>query len=285
MENNNPKKIRATVVILNHTKAARVAAGVEYILQQEVDFGFKFVITDNSCSSEEVTILKSIAQKHPGIELVVNSKNLGYAKGLNAIKGKEAGDYIFIINPDVLLKDRDVFQKMVNYMDSHPDIAILGPKQINDDGHIAMSIRAFPKFYLQFVRRTPLRNLPMFRKKVIYDEMQHLDYSKTQDVDWLQDSCVIVRRSLWEKEHGYDEKYFLFMSDTEMSVKAWKDGYRVVYYPEVKVWADGKRISEGGFLTFFKSWILRQHVWDSLKYTTRHWSEKNPRQAYYKKQK
>lgn len=285
MENNNPQKIRATVVVLNYTKAARVAEGIGYILKQEVDFGFKFIVIDNSANAKETDILKEKARQYPSVELIINKKNLGYAKGRNLVKGKEEGEYLVAVNPDILFKDRNALSKMVKYMDAHPDIAILGPKQINDDGSLAMSVRAFPKLYLQVARRTFLRHLPLFKNKIAYDEMRHLDYSKIQDVDWLQDSCIIIRRDFWEKVGGYNEHYFLFMADIELCVRAWESGYRVVYYPETQVWADGKRLSAGGLLTFFKSWVLRQHVSDALKYTLRHLTQKDPRQSYYEKHK
>jgi len=113
--------------------------------------------------------------------------------------------------------------------------------------------------------------------------MNHLDYSKIQDVDWLQSSCVIVRRDFWEKVGGYNESYFLFMADTEMCLRAWEMGYRVVYYPEVRVYADGKRLSAGGFRMFFKSRFVRQHVKDSLRYNLKHLFSPDPRKKYYEK--
>ena len=77
--------------------------------------------------------------------------------------------------------------------------------------------------------------------------------------------------------------YFLFMADTEICFQAWKNSCRVVYFPEVKVFADGKRLSAGGFKKFFKSRTLRQHVKDSLKYRAKHFFDKNPRIAYFQK--
>jgi N-acetylglucosaminyl-diphospho-decaprenol L-rhamnosyltransferase len=108
-----------------------------------------------------------------------------------------------------------------------------------------------------------------------------LNYEKIQDVDWLQSSCVILRKSLWNKIGGLNEDYFLFMSDVEICHKAWEWGKRVVYYPEARVWADGKRVSAGNFRSFLKSWVLRKHVKDSLKYRLKHFFKKNPRKKYY----
>ncbi len=279
------KKYKLTILVSNYSKASRVVENIKFILKQKTHYAFKIFVTDNSCNSEQISILKKGLKNFPEVKLIINKTNLGYAKGHNVILGQEVGDYILVINPDVLLKEEDTLDKIVNYMDAHLDIAILGPQQINDTGEIAMSVRAFPKFYIQIARRTFLRHLPFLKEKVIYDEMRHLDYSKIQDVDWLQSSCVIIRRSFWDKIGGFNEHYFLFMADTEMCRKAWEMGYRVVYYPKTRVYADGLRLSAGGFIKFFQSWIIRQHVKDSLKYTFKYFASPNPRKQYYKKSK
>jgi GT2 family glycosyltransferase len=276
-------KNKVTILVSNFSKAPRVVENVRDLLRQETDFDFKVFVTDNSCNEEQRKILREGLRPCPEVGLFINSQNLGYSKGHNVIRGKEVGDYIFIVNPDILFKEKDTLQKMVDYMDENPDIAILGPQQINDNGEIAMTVRAFPKFYIQVARRTFLRYLPIIKEKVAYDEMKHLDYSQIQDVDWLQSSCVIIRRDFWEKVGGYNEYYFLFMADTEMCVKAWEMGYRVVYFPKTRVYADGKRISEGGLKDFFNNWIIRQHVIDSIKYRLKYFWKGNSRDEYYRK--
>jgi len=280
---NNKEEIKITIVILNYMKALRVVESVDYILQQKADFGFKVIVSDNSCDPKNEKLLKDGLERYgEEVELIINPANIGYTRAYNAVREKVEGDFVFIVNPDVLLKEDDSLKKMIDYMENNPDIGILGPKQINDSGEIAMTVRAFPRLYLQVARRTFLRNWPMLRNRVAYDEMQHLDYSKIQDVDWLQSSCVVIRRNLWEKIGGLSEKYFLFMSDVEICVKAWNEGYRVVYYPKTRVFADGKRLSAGGFMHFFRSWIMRQHVIDSVKYRLRYFWKSNPRKKYYK---
>src|SRR3989339_184942 len=277
--------IKGTIVILNYMKAARAVENIRCLMSQETVFNFKLFVIDNSCDPRQAKILEEETRKYPNAELVINKKNLGYAGGHSVIDGKELGDYIVSVNPDILFKEKDALQKMMDYMDEHRDIGILGPQQINDSGELAMSVRAFPKFYLQVARRMFLRHLPVIKDKVAYDEMRHLDYSVIQDVDWLQDSCVAIRRDLWEKVGGYNGYYFLFMADTEICVRAWKEGYRVVYYPETRVYADGIRLSAGGITKFFSSWIIRQHVIDSLRYQLKHFCEPNPREAYYGKKR
>lgn len=268
--------MKATIIILDYMKARQIVENVETLQKQQVGFDFKIVVIDNSCNEANAATLRTL-EKFPNVVLRINDKNLGYPKAHNEAGDLIEGEYVLIVNPDIVWKEQDSVAKLVRYMDDNPDIGILGPRQINDGGETAMTVRAFPRFYLQVARRTFLRNLPVLKKKVVYDEMRHLDYDKTQDVDWLQSSCVIIRKKLWDITGGFNDKYFIFMSDVEICFEAWKNDYRVVYYPEVRVWADGRRASAGGFKKFFQSWVLRQHVMDSLKYRFKHFFDKNPR--------
>ncbi|MEA2006918.1 MAG: glycosyltransferase family 2 protein [Patescibacteria group bacterium] len=279
------KSHKLTIVISNYYKASRVVENVRNLCLQKTSFKFNIFVIDVSCDEKQHAILLKEIGNQINLELVISEKNLGYAQSHNKIKGKEKGDYILIVNPDILLKEKDTIQKMVDFMEKNENVAIVGPKQINDTGEVAMSVRAFPKFYVQVARRTFLRNLPFLKKKVAYDEMQHLDYDKTQDVDWLQSSCVMICRKFWDDVGGFNERYFLFMADIEMSARAWEMGHQVVYYPDTKVYADGKRLSAGGIGQFFENKFVRRHVIDSIKYRAKWIFKGNPRKKFYKKYK
>ncbi|MBD3269940.1 glycosyltransferase [Candidatus Peregrinibacteria bacterium] len=269
---------KISILILDYLKSKRVTENVKLLMKQKGSKDFEILIVDNSCNELNRKKLEEL-KKYENVTLVFNEKNLGYTRAYNRIARLATGKYLFIINPDILVKDAMSIQKMVNFMEENSDVGILGPQQINDDGSIAMTVRAFPKFYIQVARRTFLRNWPLFKKKVDYDEMKHLNWQKTQSVDWLQSSFIVIRKKFWDQVGGLDENYFLFMSDPEICYQAWKKGEKVIYFPEVKVYADGIRCSEGGFLTFFRKWTLRQHVIDSLKYRLKHLIEKNPRKG------
>lgn len=269
------KKI--SIIILDFLKSKRVIENVKNIQKQNANFQIEIVIVDNSCNDDNKEKLETL-NIYENVKLIFNKKNLGYTRAHNVASKQCTGDYIFIINPDILIKEKDSLQKMVDYLDANPNVAILGPKQINDDTDtVAMTVRAFPKLYLQIARRTFLRNLPILKKLVAYDEMQHLDYDKIQEVDWIQSSFIAVRKDFWDKVGGLCESYFLFMSDPHICFQAWELGKKVVYFPEVKVYADGIRCSSGGFTTFFKKWTMRQHLTDSIKYRLKHLFKVNPR--------
>ncbi len=275
-----------SVLLLDYNKSVRILDNVDYLQQQKTDFNFEVIVTDNSPNAVNRPKLE-ILKKYRNVSLYFNNANLGYTKAYNkAIKQTAKGKYLLLQNPDILMKDPHTLQTMVDFMEKNQDVAVMGPRQINDDGNRAMNVRAFPKLYLQIARRTFLRKMPVLKELVAHDEMQHLDYSQTQEVDWLQSSCIIVRSDFWHKIGGLNENYFLFMSDPEICWRAWEQGLRVVYFADVTVTASSTRASgDGGIRTFFENWALRQHLLDSIRYRWKFWLKRNPRILLQKKKK
>ena len=273
---------KASIIILDYLKSKRVCENVESILEQKTNFPYEIIVVDNSANPLNAKKLNPL-RKHQNVKVFINETNIGYVRGNNRGVKRSKGEYILIVNPDIIWKDQNTLQKLVNYMEKHPEIGVLGPKQINDgDESIAMTVRRFPKLTLQIARRTKLRKLPIIRNLVAHDECRDLNYNFIQPVDWLQSSFWITKRKLWNKLGGLDKRYFIFMSDPDYCWKSWKAGYKVIYYPEVTVHADGLRASAGGIKEFFSKWILRQHFKDAVKYRWAHMFKGNPRKKYLK---
>jgi len=270
-------KPKVSIIILDYLKSRRVCENVRSLMAQKTTFPFEVIVVDNSANPANAEKLRPLAE-FPNVRIIVNERNVGYTRGNNQGVAESRGEYILIVNPDIVWGDPTNLQKMVDYMEQHPTIGVLGPKEVNDgDGSVAMTVREFPKLYLQVARRTDLRRLPYVRDWVAKDECRDLDYSKIQTVDWLQSSFWVTRRSLWDKFGGLDTNYRIFMSDPDYCWKCWEAGYQVVYYPEAVLHADGVRASAGGFKAFFQKWILRQHVKDSVKYQIKYLWKTNPR--------
>ena len=277
------EKPKASIIILDYLKSKRVCENVRSILEQNVNFPYEIIVVDNSANPLNAKKLEPL-KKLPNVKVYINDENVGYPRGNNQGVARSKGEYILIVNPDIVWGEHDTFQKLIDYMDAHPEIGVLGPKEINDgDNSIAMTVRRFPRLHLQIARRTKLRKFPVLKSLVAHGECQNLNYQNTQPVDWLQSSFWVTRRSLWNKLGGLDTRYRIFMSDPDFCFKCWKAGYKVVYYPEAKVHADGVRASAGGVKEFFKTWILRQHFKDACKYRVTHMFKGNPRKEYFKK--
>ncbi|MFH1375830.1 MAG: glycosyltransferase family 2 protein [Patescibacteria group bacterium] len=269
--------MKTSIVILDFEKSTRVLENVKSILRQNTDFDFEIIVAVNAATPAKRRRYESL-QSNPRVKFIFNEGNLGYTRGINAAVKTARGGFICIVNPDIVWKETDTLSQLVKFLEDNPKVGLVGPRQINDpEGKVAMTVRAFPDLGTQIARRTWLRHLPGLREKVAHDEMQHLDYSKTQAVDWLQSSFWLLRKELWDDLGGLDERFFLFMSDPDFCWRVWESGHEVIYFPEATVHADGLRCSEGGFLSFFKKWTLRQHLRDAWKYRKKYRGKGSPR--------
>jgi GT2 family glycosyltransferase len=270
------KNQKVSIVILDFFKAEKVVANVKSILTQNTELEIEIIVIDNSVNEKNASTLKQLEQGK-NLCLIINEKNIGYTKGNNLGSQYATGEFLAIVNPDIFWKEPDTLQKLVDFLQKNKEIGVLAPAQINPDDSVATTVRAFPNFIIQMARRTFLRRLPAFKSKVEFDEMQHLNYSKTQSVSWVQSSFIMMRKDFWDECGGFNEKYFLFMADAELCWQVWSKGKKVVFYPETKVYADGLRCSRGGFLDLFTQKTLWVHIKDSFEYTKKHFFEKPPR--------
>ena len=276
---------KVSIIILDFLKADRVVENVKSILKQKSDFELEIIVVDNSVNKENAEKLRQLEQ-FSNVKVLISSKNLGYPKGNNFGAKEATGDYMAIVNPDIIWRDENVLQELVTFLENNKTTGIVAPVQISEiTNKPEMTVRAFPGLLSQVSRRTFLRNIWPLTRLVAYDEQQRLDYTKVQDVDWLQSSFVVMSKQFWDDVGGFDEDYFLFMADVDICRHAWEKGLKVQLYPEVKVYSDGIRCSSGGFKKFFKSWVLRQHLKDALKYYRKNFGKGNPRKLYYKKLK
>ncbi|HUE91175.1 glycosyltransferase [Pseudomonas sp.] len=245
-------------------KAARVLQSVASVMTQSCE-NILVTVVDNSCSDDNFKILLSGLPR--SVRLLRSEKNLGYTRAVNYAVDGVSSSYVLLLNPDVIFdKKTDCQLLLSNFSDN--DVFIVGPAQINDDGSRPSTVRGYPGFWDLLAKRSVLRKIPYFRKRVDAYLLSQFDYGLKQPVPWLQSSCVLVDYGFWVRIGGLDERFFLFMADIKICQLAYEMGGKVIYDPAVTVVADGQRCSEGGFSTILRNKALQYHVKDAIRYYT-----------------
>jgi N-acetylglucosaminyl-diphospho-decaprenol L-rhamnosyltransferase len=168
---------------------------------------------------------------------------------------------LLLVNPDIILEDPTTIQKLRSIMDSSPEIGVLACTQINDDGSPVEIARNFPNILRLVLRRfAPRRLSELHLLRPLVSDTREIE------VDWVQSSFVLISNDLWNSIQGLNEKYYIFMSDVELCLEAWRRGFKVVVTSIVYVRADGLRASRGGMLSILKNKALRIHIRDAIKF-------------------
>jgi N-acetylglucosaminyl-diphospho-decaprenol L-rhamnosyltransferase len=156
------------------------------------------------------------------VVLVEPGQNLGYGRGVN--RGAAATGhvrYLLVANPDLVLHEGAV-AAMVDYLDHHEGVAVVGPQIERPDGSIYPSHRVFANFWLagaHALLESPWPENPATR---IY-RSPRADGS----VDWVSGACFLIRRDVFEEIGGFDERYFMFAEDMALCWQVREHGYSV----------------------------------------------------------
>ncbi|MBI2464468.1 glycosyltransferase family 2 protein [Candidatus Peregrinibacteria bacterium] len=272
--------MKLSVIVVNYNQKYFPKMCLEAIKKSQVNFPYEIIFVDNASSDESIAFLREAAEKKE-IILIESPENLGYGSA-NNLGAKEAnGTYLLFMNPDVSVNE-DSLQNLVDFIESadsevfaadsiiansRPEkIGILGPKIVYHNGQIQESCRRFMTFTDLVIKRTPLKYLPRFRKRLSRYIMSDFDHESTQEVDLIVGACFLFPKVVFEKLGCFDERFFLFMEDFDLCQKAHQAGYRVVYFPKTSVTHFHKRLSDGGLLSLPFKKVFWHHLMSSARY-------------------
>jgi hypothetical protein len=255
-------KLSITIVNFNQKYFPRLC--VEALKKSKTDFEFEIIFCDNNSHDESLEYLKKAADRGD-ISLVEPGKNLGYGAGHNFAARNAKGKYILILNTDITVEP-DTLQRLCDYLDSHAEVGIVGPKLMYHNGEVQKSCRRHSKFFDLFIKRSFLKKIRPFKKRYENYIMEDFDHSRTQEVDLVTGAFMMMPKKIFDQIRGFDERYFLFMEDFDLCRKVQLAGYKVVYHPEVKAFHYQKRLSEGKLLKLLFNKISWFHFMSAIKY-------------------
>lgn len=259
------KELKVSAVMLNYNSKYFPKMCVEAFHRAKMDFDYEIIAVDNNSTDPISLGYLENAEKEELVTYIKSNKNLGFGGGNNLGAKNAKGKYVLILNPDIFVNE-DSVQKMVDYMDSHPEVGILGPKLVYPDGTVQDSCRRNMRFFDLVIKRTFLSKLPMFKGRVEKYTMEDFDHDAVREVDLLVGACFIIPRDVYETVGGFDERYFLFMEDFDLCREISALGKKVVYFPKVSVTHNHKRLSGGSLFGLLRKKVFWIHVQSALKY-------------------
>lgn len=180
-----------------------------------------------------------------GFQLVIkrNEANRGFAAACNQGAKVSGADYVLFLNPDTLLYE-DSLVKPIAFME-HPGNqkkGIVGIQLIDEEGHINRTCTHFPKprhFVSQMAGLDRLypRHFPSHF-------MTMWDHNESRRVDHVMGAFYLIRRKLFDKLKGFDERFFVYLEDLDLSYRAKKAGWESFFLSHVKAYHKGGGTSE-----------------------------------------
>jgi len=225
----SPPEIAA--ILVNYNAGGELARALRSIADEMVGRSWEALVVDNASSDGSGA---SVADFAPMVQLVQNTANVGFSRGVNQGLAASTAPLVLIMNPDCRLVAGAV-ATLRSAIDARPDCAIVGPRILNPDGSVQGSARGDPDMLTGLFGRTALLGrlvpfLPVAKRNVVAEEAIRSG-EQSVVVDWLSGACMLARRTALEQVGGFDERFFLYWEDADLCRRLRLHGHHVRYVP------------------------------------------------------
>ena len=224
--------MQLSVIILNYNVRYFLEQCILSVQQALENIEGEIIVVDNNSSDESCAM---VTQNFPDVKLIANKENPGFPKGNNIGVAKAKGKYLCILNPDTVVAE-DTFIKVLAFAEQHNNMGITGVKMIDGMGKfLPESKRGLPTPWVSATKIIGLYKLLPKSKLFNKYYAQHIAVDETAKTDILTGAFMFVERELYNKVGGFDESYFMYGEDIDLSytvLKAGKDNY---YYPDTAI--------------------------------------------------
>lgn len=263
-----------SIIIVNYKTRGLVKQALKSIRREAPKLRYEVLVTDNASGDGSAEMMR---EQFPEVKLFALDENVGFARGNNIAMKEAKGKYVFIMNPDAMLTE-GALEGMFQYMETHTEIGLLGPKLMHPDKSMQESVHRFPTPWTPLYRRTPLGKLPHARREMHrYFMRGELDSDKSKDVDWMEGAALFARRNAIREVGMFDERYFAYMEDADWARRFWNRGWRVVWYPKAVILHYHRRQSaDAPWFMGLTNRVTRIHIASAIKYFAKWKGEPHP---------
>jgi GT2 family glycosyltransferase len=215
-----------SVIIVNYNVRYFLEQCLHSVLVATAGMDAEIIVVDNHSSDNSIGYLQPL---FPTVHFIANAENRGFARANNQGLDLAKGEYLLFLNPDTLVPE-DCLQKCISFLQLHPQTGALGVQMLDGSGaFLPESKRAFPSPMASLFKLTGLAGL--FPGSSLFNKyaLGGLDKEKDQEVPVLAGAFLMGRTTMLKELGGFDEDFFLYGEDIDLSYRINKAGWKTHY--------------------------------------------------------
>jgi GT2 family glycosyltransferase len=219
-----------SIVIVNWNTREFLSRCLRSVYDTTLDLDFEVIVVDNGSAdgSQEM-----VQQEFPGVSLIANTENKGFAKANNQAIRRSRGRYVLLLNSDAFVRENTI-EHTVAFMDGHPEAGMAGCKLLFEDGRLQPSCYSFPTLFTEFFIAVGLDRL--FPKSRLFGKygMTYWDFDDIREVDVILGAFMLVRATAVDEVGLMDERYFMYSEEVDWCYRFREKGWKIYFYPHVE---------------------------------------------------
>lgn len=207
-----------SIIIINYNTKELTKNCIDSVFFNFNKNDFEIILVDNASQDGSVEMLKD--NFNGKIKIIANSKNTGFGPANNQGAQMAKGDYLFLLNSDTIIKD-NILLKLEEFLSENKDAGIVAPKLFLGDGsEQPFAFGDYPCLLSLIFEK--------FKKPPKYLEGPF-------EVEWVSGAALIIKRKLFERLGGFDEKFFMYFEDIDLCKRAKEMNYKVFINPKISL--------------------------------------------------
>ena len=249
--------MKLSIIIVNYNVKHFLEQCLHSVYASVISEDYEVFVVDNNSVDGSCAMVK---HKFPKVKLIENKENVGFAKANNQAIRIASGKYMLLLNPDTLVEENS-FDKIVSFMDLHPDAGGLGVKMINGKGEfLPESKRGLPTPMVSFFKIFGLAKLFPNSRRFGQYHLSYLNKDEISKVDVLSGAFMLLRKTVLDKIGLLDEAFFMYGEDIDLSYRITQVGYNNYYYPNTTIiHYKGESTKKGSInyvIVFYKAMLI-----------------------------
>ena len=256
-----PEAVELSVIIVTWNSGNEISDCISSIIDNSGKISLEIIIVDNDSADNTAEVLKSYAEKYPGIiKLIFNRHNCGFTKACNQGIEITSGKNIFLLNPDTVILNNSV-DKLYKRLTGDNKAGAIAPQLLNADGTIQKSCRTFPRYFDMFCEMSFLSAVFPESELLSNWKMNYFSHNEERVVEQPMAAALMVKKKILDEAGNFDERFLMFFNDVDLCRKIREKGFNIIFFPEAKA------EHEKG-VSIYKDRVRMIKVWneDCLKY-------------------
>ncbi len=195
----------------------------------------KVWVIDNNSTDGTVEMVQNL---FPQVHLIVNDNNPGFGAANNqgmAAANEHDPRFHFLLNPDTVVRPGAI-GKMVQFMDSHPDVGMSGARLVYGDGRFQHSAFEFPRLGQLYFDLFPVpARLYESKMNGRYPRKMYEPSNKAFKVDHPLGATMLVRRDVAEATNGFDQAFFMYCEELDWCRRIHEAGWKIYTVPSAEI--------------------------------------------------
>ena len=224
-----------SIIIVSYNVKYYVEQCIRSVYRSEgIDLGsLELFVVDNLSKDGTVHYLRRRfpAKRHPDIHIIANKRNVGFGRANNQAVRRAKGKYILFLNPDTMLTEHTLHDALEE-AESKEGTGGIGVRMLHTDGRFAPeSRRGVPSPWAAFCKMSGFNSLFPHSRWFGRYYMQNADKNLPAAVDIVSGAFMMVPAAALQQTGLFDEDFFMYGEDIDLSFRLLKNGYQNRYVP------------------------------------------------------